>query len=162
MAPLARIPRELLHVELDDLPSFGVPDSAGAALRALLADLPAVPRATDSAQLVGPRQVTLPCLAVLARRVGQGLRDHNLTLAHDRTRLQLERRKLAFLDADEVTAALARGDARPGNEAVLFVLECTSQLTDLLTARESRGLASYVTAERTLRGLAHWRRCSLE
>ena len=67
---LTRIPRELLHVGLDDLSTLGVPDQARAALRALLADLPRVPDASLSAQLIGSREVTLPCLAVLARHAG--------------------------------------------------------------------------------------------
>ena len=82
---IVRIPRELLYVGFDDLASLGVPASAQAALRALVADLPLVPDATSSAQLIGARSVALPCLAALARHVVQGLRDHNLTLAHDRS-----------------------------------------------------------------------------
>jgi hypothetical protein len=158
---LVRIPRAFLHVGLDDLIGLGVPDTARAALRALLALLPGVPDAALSAQLIGPRAVTLPCLAVLARHVGQGLRDHNLSLAHDRPRLRLERRKLAFLDATAVAAAVANGDSRPRREAVLFVVDCTPHLVDLLAARESAGLASFVTASTGLPQLAHWRLVSL-
>src|ERR1700682_5059339 len=135
-SPLTRIPRELLHVGLDDLPGLGVPDTARAALRALLADLPMVPDATPSAQLIGVRPVTLACLAVLARHVGQGLRDHNLSLAHDRPRLQLERRKLVFLDA----AAVAHDHAGASAEAVLFVADCTPATLDLLAARDAARL----------------------
>ena len=42
-------------------------------------------------------EVTLPCLAVVARHVGQGLRDYNLSLAHDRqaSQLQLQEGKLS-------------------------------------------------------------------
>ena len=157
-SPLTRIPRELLHVGLDDLPGLGVPDTARAALRALLADLPMVPDATHSAQLIGVPQVTLPCLAVLARHVGQGLRDHNLSLAHDRPRLHLERRKLVFLNA----AAVASDDPRPASEAVLFVVDCTPHLMDLLGVRESAGLASFVTTTTVFPRLAHWRKVILE
>jgi hypothetical protein len=151
-----RIPRDLLHVELDDLPSLGVPDQARAALRGLLADLPLVPDASLSAQLIGPRQITLPCLAVLARHVGQGLRDHNLTLAHDRPRLRLERRKLAFMDGEAVASG-----TRAISEAVLFVVDCTPQVLDLLGARESAGLASFITAETGFPQLVHWRTVDL-
>jgi hypothetical protein len=159
--PLVRIPRDLLHVGLDDLRSLGVSDQARAALRGLLADLPMVPDAALSAQLIGQRQVTLPCLAVLARHVGQGLRDHNLSLAHDRPRLRVERRKLAFLNAETLAATVASGDKRPWGEAVLFVVDCTPQLCTLLAARESHGLASFVTATTGLPHLAHWRAVQL-
>lgn len=152
-----RIPRELLHVELDDLIGLGVPDQARAALRALLADLPMVPEASQSAQLIGPREIALPCLAVLARHVGQGLRDHNLSLAHDRPRLRLERRKLTFLDA----TALASRDPALATEAVLFVVDCTPDQTDFLATREAAGLASFVTAAAPLPGLARWRTLQL-
>lgn len=155
-APIVRIPRDLLHVGLDDLTGLGVPNQARAALRGLLADLPLVPDAALSTQLIGPRQVTLPCLAVLARHVGQGLRDHNLSLAHDRARLHVERRKLAFMDAEAIAAAIANGDARPGSEAVLFIVNCTPKMLDLLAARESADLASFVTAPTALTPLAHW------
>jgi len=159
---MVRIPRELLHVGLDDLAAIGVSNTARGVLRALLADLPLVPDASLSAQLIGPARVALPCLAVLARHVGQGLRDHNLSLAHDRPRLKLERRKLAFLDAEAARAAVASGDPRPATEAVLFVANCTRQLMDLLAARDSAALATFVTAEAALPGLAHWRTVSLD
>jgi hypothetical protein len=159
--PLTRIPRHLLHVQLSDLRGLGVPDQAHDALRALLADLPIVSDAALSAQLIGPRRIALPCLAVLARHVGQGLRDHNLTLAHDRARLHVERRKLAFLDAEAVAAALARGDTQPVTEALLFVVDGTPSLLDLLAARDSAGLASFVTAAARLPGLANWRTVNL-
>jgi hypothetical protein len=152
------MPREFLHITLDDLPQLGVPDAARAALRSLLADLPQVPDATLSAQLIGPRKIALPCLAVLARHVGQGLRDHNLSLAHDRPRLHLERRKLAFLDA----AALATRDPALATEAVLFVLDCTPELLDRLATRDSTGQATFITATAPLPGLAHWRTVNLE
>ena len=156
-APLVRIPRELLHVEFRDLIGLGVPDQARAALQALLADLPLVPDATFSAQLIGPREIALPCLAVLARHVGQGLRDHNLSLAHDRPRLRLERRKLAFLDA----TALATGARGLATEAVLFVVDCVPELLELLATRDARDQATFVTAAAALPGLAHWRTVSV-
>jgi hypothetical protein len=155
--PLVRIPRHLLHVSFDDLSGLGVPQPATDALRALLADLPLVPHAALSAQLIGPPQVTLPCLAVLARHVGQGLRDHNLALAHDRPRLHAERRKLAFLDAGAVMAAIANGDPRPASETVLFVVDGIPDVVDVLAAREIAGLASFVTSSAELPGLGHWR-----
>jgi hypothetical protein len=69
---LVRIPRHLLHLGLDDLASLGVGQSTRDALRAVLADLPLMPDARSSAQLVGHPAVMLPCLAVLARHIGQG------------------------------------------------------------------------------------------
>src|SRR5947209_3211349 len=107
---LVQIPKHLLHVALDDLSQLGVPTAARAALRALLADLPLVPEASSSAQLIGPPAIALPCLAVLARHVGQGLRDQNLAIAHDRERLAAERAKLLFLPADALAEAIEKGD----------------------------------------------------
>src|SRR5258708_37295569 len=144
-ARLVRIPRELLHVGLDDLGPLGVAEHARDALRSLLADLPLVPDSSLSAVLKGPTSVTLPCLAVLARHVGQGLRDHNLSLAHDRSRLHEERRKLIFLEAETLEELLASGVERPAQEAVLFVLGTTPAVLDLLAVRDARGLASFVT-----------------
>jgi hypothetical protein len=148
--PIVRIPRELLRVQLDDLTGLGVSEQARSALRGLLADLPLVPDAALSAQLIGPRQVALPCLAVLARHVGQGLRDHNLSLAHDRARLRVENRKLAFLDADSLAAAPSLA------VAVLFVVDCTPQALEVLTARESANRASFITTETRIDRLNHW------
>jgi hypothetical protein len=89
--------------------------------------------------------------------VGQGLRDHNLTLAHDRARLRAERRKLAFLDAETLLVALDQGDERPAHEAVLFVANATPATLPLLVQREANNLASFVAAQAGLAGLAHWR-----
>jgi hypothetical protein len=140
------IPRHLLHVSLDDLPRLGVGQSSCAALRELLADLPLVPGAGSSAQLVGPPAVALPCLAVLARHVGQGLRDSNLAMAHDRRRLHAERRKLLFLSAQALADALAQGDgvgARPPGQP------------------RGAGLVSFVTTLWPMPELAHWRQVHL-
>lgn len=158
---LIRIPRHLLHVGLDDLSGLAVPEQARAALRALLAELPIVPDATLSAQLVGPRVVSLPCLAVLARHVGQGLRDRNLSLMHDRARLRAERQKLLFLDADALAEVVAAGDSRPMREAILFVADAAPPVCEILATREAGGLASFVTATTPLRALSHWRHVAL-
>jgi hypothetical protein len=155
---LVRIPRHLLHVRLDDLGGLGISEPACAALRALLADLPLLPDAAYSAQLIGPPKVTLPSLAVLARHVGHGLRDHNLTLAHDRHKLRDERRKLAFLDAESLIAALDGGDQRLAHEAVLFVANATPAVLRLLVPREASGLASFIATETELVELTHWRK----
>jgi hypothetical protein len=158
---VVRIPRYLLHVELDDLGQLGVSECARDALRALLADLPLVPDAAHNAQLVGPARVTLPCLAVLARHVGQGLRDHNLSLADDRARLSRERRKLVFLEADALDELLAVGDERPDREAALFAVGTTPRVLELLAAREAAGLVSFVTSMKPVAEIAHWRRVDL-
>ena len=158
---LVQIPRHLLHAGLDDLPGLGVGESARAALRGLLADLPLVPDAGSSAQLVGPPSVTLPCLAVVARHVGQGLRDSNLAIAHDRRRLHTERGKLLFLSAEVLTEALAQGDERASHEAVLFVSDVAASLRVLLARREAAGLASFVTTPEPMRELVHWRLVNL-
>jgi hypothetical protein len=142
---LVRIPRHLLHIALDDL----APGSR-AALVPLLADLPAVPDASVSAQLIGPAEATLACLAVLARHIGQGLRDANLAIAHDRERLSQERHKLVFLTGSELEQAVAGGATRPAQETVLFVSDAPSALLRLLAERQARGLASYVTAPESL------------
>ncbi|HEV7664064.1 MAG TPA: hypothetical protein VGQ62_11055, partial [Chloroflexota bacterium] len=96
---------------------------------------------------------------VVARRVGQGLRDANLAIAHDRPRLRLERQKLIFLDATSLEAVLASGDAQPAREAALFVhgAHSGSALLDLLAQRERAGLVSFVAATRRLDRLSHWR-----
>jgi hypothetical protein len=157
VAGLVRIPRHLLHVEFDDLTGLGVPRAAQDALRGLLADLPLVPDASMSAQLIGPDDVALACLAVLARHVGQGLRDHNLSMAHDRARLRSERQKLVFLESAMLLAAVANGDERPRHEAVLFALNATPSLAALLAAREAAGLATFVTSRTPQPALLHWR-----
>jgi hypothetical protein len=182
---LVRIPRHLLHVELGDLAGLGVPTTARDALRALMADLPLVPDASQSAQLVGPPAITLACLAVLARHVGQGLRDHNLSMAHNRSTLHTERRKLIFLEGDSLAGILATGDQRPMTEAVLFLIDTgpsreidprpsrqldtrpsrqiapRPSLQILLAAREAAGLATFVTSPTAHPHLAHWRSVDL-
>jgi hypothetical protein len=156
---LVRIPRHLLHVGLDDLPGLGIPESTRDALRELLADLPLVPDASASAQLIGPPTTTLACLAVLARHVGQGLRDRNLSMAHDRERLHVERAKLVFVNAEVLAEAVARGDDRPRHEAVLFVSDLAPPhpAQGLLMDRHARGFATFVTAQAPLAQLAEWR-----
>jgi len=162
MMKLVQIPRNLLHVELDDLGQLGVSEHARGELRALLADLPLVPGVAESAVLQGRADVTLPCLAVLARHVGQGLRDHNLALAtDDRTRLHTERLKLIFLDALALEEVLAAGDERPFHEAALFATEPTAGILALLAERHTAGLASFVTSTTPVAVLAHWRQVSL-
>jgi hypothetical protein len=158
---LVQIPRHLLHVALDDLPRLGVPTSAHDALRALLADLPLAPTASSSAQLVGPPSITLPCLAVVARHVGQGLRDHNLSIAHDRARLATDRAKLIFLTGDVLADAVANGDERPTREVAVFIAQTTDALGTLLAARDAAGLATFVTTPAAAPNLAHWRRVDL-
>jgi hypothetical protein len=158
---VVQIPRHLLHVELDDLVQWGVSEGARDALRALLADLPIVPDAAYNAQLVGPVSVTLLCLAVLARHVGQGLRDHNLSLADDRARLSRERRKLIFVEAAVLDELLAVGDERPDREAALFAVGTTPRVLELLAAREAVGLVSFVTSTKPVAEIAHWRRVYL-
>jgi hypothetical protein len=126
-----------------------------------LADLPLVPDASMSAQLIGPPEVALACLAVLARHVGQGLRDHNLTMAHDRAKLRSDRQKLIFLESSALLAALADGDERPLHEAVLFALNATPALAALLEERTATGLASFVTSRTPQPALGHWRTVNL-
>jgi hypothetical protein len=155
---LVRIPLHLLHVGLDNL---DLPKKAHDALRALLADLPLVPSAADSAILLGGPEVTLPSLAILARHVGQGLRDHNLTLAADKARLRVERHKLIFLEAQTLDDALALGDDRPLQEAVLFVIGTTPRVVQLLESRQAGGLASFVTSTAPVAALANWRHVKL-
>jgi hypothetical protein len=142
---LVRIPRRLLHIALDDLPP-----RSREALVPLLADLSLVPDASLSAQLIGPAEATLACLAVLARHIGQGLRDANLAIAHDRERLSQERHKLIFLTGLELEEAVASGATRPAQETVLFVSDVTAALGGLLVERQARGLASFVTAREPL------------
>jgi hypothetical protein len=150
----------LLHIGFEDLETFGVPDAARAALRGLLADLPLVPDASFSAQLVGPASVTLPALAVLARHVGQGLRDTNLTIAHDKERLRTARLKLAFLRAANIAPLASQHDERPQTEAALFLYDLETPREDVLRtlrARDTAGLASFVTSTQAVPELANWR-----
>jgi len=154
VARLVRIPRHLLHITLDELVERGVSQAARDRLRSLIADLPLVPTAEHSAQLIGPSEVTLPCLALLARHVGQGLRDHNLTFAHDRARLSVERTKLIFMDGTELTQIV---DERLARETVLFVFDAIPAVVDLLIEREALGLASFVAMAASILELAHWR-----
>jgi hypothetical protein len=142
---LVRIPRHLLHLRLDELA-----EPARSALLPLLADLPAVPDASLSAQLIGAPDDALRCLAVLARHVGQGLRDYNLTLAHDPVRLKEARCKLVFLSGTELEAALESGAPRLEREAVLFVHDAAPAVRRLLHERHKHGLASFVTARAPL------------
>src|SRR5437870_6522133 len=158
---LVQIPRHLLHVELDDLGQLGVPENARAELRALLANLPLVPNGSDSAVLHGRAEVTLPCLAVLARHVGQGFRDHNLAMAADRDRLREERHKLVFLDAETLENVLASGDERPTRAAALFAMGTTPRVLSLLKERHTAELASFVTSTTPVPSLAHWRQVDL-
>jgi hypothetical protein len=148
---MRRIPRHLLYVTLDDLPV-----EVRVRMLPLLADLPRVPTAVESAQLIGPTALTLPALAVLARHIVQGLRDYNLTLAHDRAVLSAQRRKLLFLDAS--AAADHDGAAR---EAVVCLADATPALRPLLAARDVARLASFVTSPTPLPGLEHWRSIEL-
>jgi hypothetical protein len=157
---LVRIPRELLHVGLDDLPNLGVAEQSHAALRGLLADLPLVPDATSSAQLVGAPSITLPCLAVLARHIRQGLRDRNLSIAHDRLRLHADRAKLVFLRADALAEVIAHGDNRVAREAVLLAFGAAPMLrplVHLLELRDAANLATFIATTRRIPALAAWR-----
>jgi hypothetical protein len=148
---MRRIPRHLLHITLDDLPV-----ALRSALLPLLADLPQLPTAADSAVLIGPSAVTLPALAVLARHVVQGLRDYNLTLAHDRQRLRAERRKLQFYDASAFLSA------PPPAEAVLCLAGGTPDVAPLVLEREAARLATFITSAQPLGALAHWRQITPE
>ena len=122
----------------------------------LLADLPQVPTQANSAVFVGPAELTLPALAVLARHVVQGLRDYNLTLVHDRPRLQRERRKLLFWDP---ATLLQRG---PTWESVMCLAGATPEVLPQLQQREVAGLATFVTTSRPLDAVAHWRHINLD
>ena len=127
----------------------------------MLADLPLVPNATHSAQLVGPPDSTLACLAVLARHVGQGLRDTNLSIAHDRDRLRSKRAKLIFVPAASLAATRADDDERMRQETALFVSDLdANQLAavgDLFARRDAGGLATFVTTQAPLAELPSWR-----
>jgi hypothetical protein len=148
---MRRIPPHLLHITLDDLPA-----DVRSRLVTLLADLPQLPTHADSAVLAGPSTVTLPALAVLARHVIQGLRDHNLTLAHDRPRLRRDRRKLLFWDASTLL------EDGPTSESVLCLAGATPEVLARLQQREAAGLATFVTTSIPLDALAHWRHINLQ
>jgi hypothetical protein len=90
-----------------------------------------------------------------------GLRDHNLSIAHDRARLHAQRSKLIFLSADALAEALALGETGPAVETVLFVSDVSTSVLALLARRNTAGLASFVTAQAPLPYLAHWRQVNL-
>lgn len=100
-------------------------------------------------------------MAVLARHVTQGLRDHNIALMHDRSRLQTERLKLVFLAGAELAALIDEGERRLEREAVLFTLGAPPAVLALLASRERAGHASFVAVEQVPPVLANWRQVSL-
>jgi hypothetical protein len=148
-----RIPRQFLYLTLDDLP-----ESSRAALLPLIADLPLVPTAEHSCQVIGPTDLTLPCLAVLARHVVQGLRDHNLTLAHDRHRLHHERHKLLFYDEP----ALLQAPPTSTTEAILCLLDPSPASVPLLTTRHSANLATFIATAHPVPQLPAWHQIHLD
>jgi hypothetical protein len=154
---LARIPRELLHIGFDDLLDRGVTPEARSALLGLVADLPQVPTAADSACLVGEPDQTLPCLVALARHVGQGLRDHNVTMLHDKPRLRAERLKLMFLSQAELQAGQDSLGPWLAREAALFVrdIKDRGELEPLLIER--RALAAFGSTTDVVNAPASWR-----
>jgi len=159
-ARLVRIPRDFLHLGLDDLESVGVSVGARRALVSLLADLPAVPTADDDALLVGSESTTLPCLAVLARHVVQGLRDHNINLMHDRARLRGERLKVVFISQDDLRRERTLQTAAE-REAALFLHHLQWPLTpaveQVLVTRAELELVTFGAAT-AAPGEVPWRR----
>jgi hypothetical protein len=149
---IRRIPRQFLHLTLEDLP-----EPSRATLLPLIADLPLVPSAAHSCQIVGPTDRTLRCLVVLARHVVQGLRDYNLTLAHDRHRLHQERRKLLFYDEP----ALLEAPCSSLTEAILCLVDPSPASVPFLTSRHATNLATFIATSHPLPQLPTWRQIHL-
>src|SRR5437763_6005023 len=155
---LVQMPRELLHLERDDLPALGVERGLLAGFEAYLS------RAADDrvglAILAPPEAGTRELLMVLARRVGAALRNDNIRLRDrggDRT---ARYKKLCYLPGGALPRALRMPGARRAVEceaACFFpdldmawkagaaALDPTPFL-ELLALRLARRLPSYASA----------------
>jgi hypothetical protein len=148
---LIEMPTDLLTVELEQLPELGLSLPAMRRLRAYLADLPLIPRARDSRALVGPARLTSPALMVVARRVGQAYRSHNISLRDRAANRHQKRLKLGYLRA-ETLVGLAKDDwRRVLSESAVFVAEAVGThvetLERLLAKRAPQDLPTFVACE---------------
>jgi hypothetical protein len=151
---LVEMPSELVSVELDDLPRFGLSQGAIAQLRAYLAGLPLLPRFNDSRVFIGPASLTTPAMMVLARRVGQAYRSHNISLRDTPAGSQLDRLRLAYLRADSLLSLNRNDWQRAVGEAAIFISEALAEHADLLrrllVERATRDLPTFLGSEARL------------
>jgi hypothetical protein len=151
---LVEMPSELVSIELGDLPRFGFSQGAIAQLRAYLADLPLLPRFSDSRVFVGPASLTTPAMMVLARRVGQAYRSHNISLRDTPAGSQLARLRLAYLRAGTLQSLNRNDWQRALGEAAIFITEALREHVDLLrrllAERATSNLPTFVGSEARL------------
>ena len=155
---LVQMPRELLHLERDDLPALGVE-------RGLLAEFEAyLSRAADDEvglAILGPPEAgTRELLMVLARRVGAALRNENIRLRDRGEGPTASYKRLCYLPGGALPRALRAPGARRalGCEAVCFFQDLEmawadgavaldpSVFLELLDLRLARRLPSYASA----------------
>lgn len=158
---LVQMPVEFLHLDVDDLPSLGVDAGLLAGFRRYLDRERAA--LGSLAILVPPEAGTRALLMVLARRVGAALRDQNIRLRDHGGDLGAHRQKLCYLPGAALPAALRTGPARRAlqHEAACFFQDldaawraersdteplAPSAFLDLLEARSSRGLPTFLSA----------------
>jgi hypothetical protein len=171
---LVQMPVELLHVDEERLPSLGVDERLLAGFEAYRSGLPDDPlgeacpapgrrswaTAESVAILAPPEAGTRDLLMVLARRVGAALRDENIGLRDRGGDLKGERKKLCYLPGRALPEALGSPSARRAleREAACFVQDLDeawrgggsldpSLLLDILDARRSRGLLTFLSAD---------------
>lgn len=157
---LVRMPRELLHVESDDLAALGVNGQLIAGLEAYL------PRATDDevgVAILAPADAgTRALLMVLARHVGIALRNDNIRLRDEGGEVEATFGRLCYLPGSAVAEAFQSAPAREslGREGACFVQDLESawaegvsapldpkMLLELLDLRLARSLPTYVSAD---------------
>jgi hypothetical protein len=172
---LVQMPVELLHVDEERLPSLGVDERLLAGFGAYRSGLPDGPlgeacpapgspswaTAESVAILAPPEAGTRELLMVLARRVGAALRDENIGLRDRGGDLKGERKKLCYLPGRALPEALGSPSTRRAleREAACFVQDLDeargagggsldpSPLLDVLDARRSRGLPTFLSAD---------------
>jgi hypothetical protein len=155
---LVQMPRELLHLERDDLPALGVERGLLAGFEAYLS------RAADDrvglAILAPPEAGARELLMVLARRVGAALRNQNIRLRDHGGDRQAGYKKLCYLPGSALPQALRTPRARRSleGEAACFFQDLEmawadgaaaldpSVFLELLDLRLARRLPSYASA----------------
>ena len=149
---LVQMPRDLLTVELDDLPALGVHP---ALIEAVAARCAGDPLAVPSLALLGPRAAgTTAALMVLARRIGVALRDANIRLRDTGSDLRRGRRKLCYLPGSALPAALDAADTRRALqwEAAVFLQDLDGAWKDTHHAEEVELAVAALVADRRRHG----------
>lgn len=155
---LVQMPRDLLHLELGDLPALGVDRRLLAEFEALLSQ--AADDQVGLAILAPPEAGTRELLMVLARRVGAALRNENIRHRDHGGGRQAEYKKLCYLPGSALPQAMAMPRARRSlaGEAACFFQDLDAAWADggawldptvfleLLDLRLARRLPSYASA----------------